>query len=100
MTEYVYRNADGMELRSDREMAAHVVTLFREGDQTIMDAFEEWVTANMHPWDALFADFNDMLEIWADMLRDLRPDLLERYTGYALYEVEYRRVNAPQEVDA
>lgn len=100
MTEYVYRNADGHELRSDREMAAHVVTLFKEGDQTIMDAFEEWVSANMHPWDALFSDFNDMLEVWADMLRDLRPDLLERYTGYALYEVEYHRVNAPQEVDA
>lgn len=100
MADYVWRNADGMELHSDREMAAHVVTLFKEGDQTITDAFAEWVTANMHPWDALFSDFNDMLEVWADMLRDLRPDLLERYTGYALYEVEYRRVNAPQEVDA
>lgn len=99
MTDYVWRNADGCEFRTDAEMAAHVVTLYREGDQTLMDAFEEWVTANMHPWDALCSDFNDMLEVWADMLRDLRPDLLERYTGYALYEVEYRRVNAPQEVD-
>lgn len=83
-----------------RRMAETVVAMYRSEDQAVMDAFMAWVADNMHPWDALCADFDDTLMCWAELLRDFRPDLLEELTGYAEYEAEYRRVNPPRGVDA
>ena len=95
---HVWMNGWGDVVSTPKKMAETVVAMYRAGDQEVMDAFAEWVAANVHPWDALCSDFDDMLGCWAEQLRDFRPDLLEELTGYAEYEAEYRPIN-PKEGD-
>ena len=96
---HVWMNGWGDVVSTPKKMAETVVAMYSAGDQEIMDAFAEWVAANVHPWDALCSDFDDMLGCWAEQLRDFRPDLLEELTGYAEYEAEFRAVH-PKEVNA
>lgn len=92
-TVYVWVNPNGGLIGSNAEMTEFVADAYRRGEGPIVDAFREWVRANVDVWDALTADLETTMWSWAYELVRHRRDLVEGLTGYALCRAELSRTD-------